>query len=65
MSLYFTWDHPQLYVLDRETFLDDMIAGDLDSQYCSPFLVNVILARACVSRTFTVEERLRMHRQSR
>ncbi len=55
VSLYFTWDHPLMQVVDQEMFLHDMTAGDLSSEFCSPVLVNSILAVACVScLTFSV-----------
>lgn len=49
ISLYFTWYHPCFPWIDRDLFIRDMEAGRRDSQYCSPFLVNTILADACVS----------------
>ncbi|KAB8227453.1 Zn(II)2Cys6 transcription factor [Aspergillus alliaceus] len=47
ISLYFTWDFPFHAFLDREVFLRDMAMGDLNSEFCSPFLVNALLANAC------------------
>ncbi|KAF4283405.1 hypothetical protein KXX16_007462 [Aspergillus fumigatus] len=47
ISLWFTWVHPFYYWIDRELFLRDMQSGSLDSKFCSPFLVNAILADAC------------------
>ncbi|KAL4948961.1 fungal-specific transcription factor domain-containing protein [Aspergillus filifer] len=47
ISLYFTWDHPLMQVLDQELFLRDMAAGETRSEFCSPILVNSILAVAC------------------
>ncbi|KAL4910473.1 hypothetical protein BDW74DRAFT_186448 [Aspergillus multicolor] len=46
ISLYFTWDHPLMQVVDQEMFLRDMSAGDLSSEFCCPALVNSILAVA-------------------
>ncbi|KAL6229398.1 hypothetical protein BDW75DRAFT_245763 [Aspergillus navahoensis] len=46
VSLYFTWDHPLMQVVDQEMFLRDMSAGDTSSGFCSPVLVNSILAVA-------------------
>ncbi|RDW90725.1 putative C6 transcription factor [Aspergillus mulundensis] len=46
VSLYFTWDHPLMQVVDQEMFLRDMSAGDLSSELCCPALVNSILAVA-------------------
>lgn len=51
VSLWFTWFHPTYNWIDRNLFIKDMQAGNLDCQYCSPFLVNIILADACVSLT--------------
>ena len=48
VSLYFTWEHAACHIIDRELFLDDMKSGQLDSQCCSPLLVNALLATACV-----------------
>lgn len=49
VSLYFTWDYPFWSFLDRDVFLRHMARGDLESEFCSPFLVNAVLANACVS----------------
>ncbi|KAL5043834.1 hypothetical protein BDW71DRAFT_216100 [Aspergillus fruticulosus] len=46
ISLYFTWDHPLMQVVDQQMFLRDMSAGDTSSEFCSPVLVNSILAVA-------------------
>ncbi|KAI9368826.1 fungal-specific transcription factor domain-containing protein [Aspergillus egyptiacus] len=46
ISLYFTWDHPLMQVVDQEMFLRDMSTGDVSSEFCSPVLVNSILAVA-------------------
>lgn len=46
VSLWFTWCHPFCNWVDRARFLADMRSGR--GEYCSPFLVNVILADACV-----------------
>lgn len=48
ISLYFTWDHPCCQLVDQTIFLRDMKSGDLSSEYCTPFLVNIILAMASV-----------------
>jgi hypothetical protein len=48
VSLWFTWYHPSFSYLDRDLFIKDMQSGDVEnSLYCSPFLVNAILADAC------------------
>lgn len=49
ISLYFTWFNPCFSWMDRDVFIRDMGEGDLESQFCSPFLVNAILAAGCVS----------------
>ncbi|KAL4797143.1 fungal-specific transcription factor domain-containing protein [Aspergillus venezuelensis] len=46
ISLYFTWDHPLMQVVDQELFLRDMAVGETRSEFCSPILVNSILAVA-------------------
>ncbi|KAL4784036.1 hypothetical protein BJX76DRAFT_348164 [Aspergillus varians] len=46
ISLYFTWDHPLMQVVDQEMLLRDMNACNLSSEFCSPVLVNSILAVA-------------------
>ncbi|KAL4742988.1 fungal-specific transcription factor domain-containing protein [Aspergillus similis] len=47
VSLYFTWDYPFNTFLDRDVFLKHMIGGNINSEFCSPFLVNALLANAC------------------
>ncbi|KAJ5738832.1 Transcription factor [Penicillium malachiteum] len=46
VSLYFTWDHPCAQFLDQRIFLEHMKRGLPDSEFCSPVLVNAILAVA-------------------
>ena len=53
ISLYFTWQHSISYYLDRDLFLRDMRSKELSSHFCLPFLVNSILAVACVSCILT------------
>ena len=48
VSLWLTWSHPFWNSLDRKLFIRDMQAGRLECEFCSPFLVNAILAEACV-----------------
>lgn len=48
VSLYMTWDYPFFAFFDRKTFLENMQKGNLNSDFCSPFLVNALLANACV-----------------
>ncbi|KAI9830707.1 MAG: hypothetical protein M1826_004536 [Phylliscum demangeonii] len=55
VSLYFTWDQPFHGTVEMESFLDGMRSVNADgsirpsmcSQFCSPPLVNAILAKAC------------------
>ncbi|KAL4885816.1 hypothetical protein BJY04DRAFT_117494 [Aspergillus karnatakaensis] len=47
ISLWFTWVHPTCNFIDRDLFIRDMRTGSLSASYCSPFLVNVMLADAC------------------
>jgi hypothetical protein len=49
VSLYMTWGYPFYAFFCRDTFLKHMGAGNLHSDFCSPFLVNALLANACVS----------------
>jgi hypothetical protein len=48
VSLWLTWTYPWFDWLDKDTFIRDMQAGDLNCQFCSPFLVNAILSEASV-----------------
>ena len=45
MSLYFSWSHPVYVLFSREIFLHDLAKGR--KKYCSPLLVNALLAVAC------------------
>ncbi|KAF7590839.1 hypothetical protein BBP40_002308 [Aspergillus hancockii] len=47
VSLYFTWDYPFYAFVDCKAFIHHMIAGNDESDLCSPFLVNALLAHAC------------------
>ncbi|PYI09547.1 hypothetical protein BO78DRAFT_394770 [Aspergillus sclerotiicarbonarius CBS 121057] len=46
ISLWLTWTYPFFDWLDKDAFLDDMRAGNVQCQFCSPFLVNAILSEA-------------------
>lgn len=48
VPLYFTWHNTTLNWIDPELFLMDMEKGQLGARFCSPFLVNSILAVAYV-----------------
>lgn len=54
VSLWFTWFHPFSSWLDRDLFIRDMKSGDSRASFCSPFLVNAMLAVACVSIWFSL-----------
>lgn len=49
MSLFFTWDFHYTPLIPRERFLTDMRRGNLDTKYCSKFLVNALLALEIVN----------------
>lgn len=63
VSLWFTWHQPLFNWVDRELFIRDMQSRNLNSLYCSPFLVNAILANACVSFTKRCETSLAKFRK--
>lgn len=49
VSLWLTWSYPSFNCIDSELFVRDMQLWHPEkAKYCSPFLVNVILADACV-----------------
>lgn len=45
---YFLFEYPHFACFHMDHFLDDMIRGD--HHFCSPLLVNAVLASACVRR---------------
>ncbi|RAL10264.1 putative C6 transcription factor [Aspergillus homomorphus CBS 101889] len=47
ISLWFTWSHPFRNWIDRDLFMREMQTGKRSGRFCSPFLVNCILADAC------------------
>lgn len=49
LSLYLAWNWPVHGFLDPDVLQRHMRAGDVSSELCSPFLVNAVLANACVS----------------
>jgi len=53
MSLWFTWAHSWWQWVDSKSFLDAMQTGSTDSLICTPYLVNMILADACLLDTLT------------
>ncbi|OKL58501.1 hypothetical protein UA08_06055 [Talaromyces atroroseus] len=46
ISLWLTWSHPFCNWIDRDLFIRDMKSRDTKSKFCSPFLVNSVLAEA-------------------
>ncbi|KAJ5571087.1 Transcription factor [Penicillium sp. DV-2018c] len=46
VSLYFTWDHPCSQFVDQSVFLEHMKRGNQNSEFCTPLLVNSLLAMA-------------------
>ncbi|EFQ26705.1 hypothetical protein CGRA01v4_09055 [Colletotrichum graminicola] len=57
IDLFWTWDDTLSHLIDRELFIGDLSAARPDSStdqnrgFCSPFLVNAILAVACLHAT--------------
>jgi hypothetical protein len=51
MSLWFTWAHPWWHWVDEKQFIRAMQSGDSSSLICTSYLVNMILADACVSKS--------------
>lgn len=52
ISLYFTWDHPLSQIVDQRVFLRHMREGNKNTEFCTPFLVNSILAIASTYSDF-------------
>ncbi|KAJ9651207.1 hypothetical protein H2198_009509 [Neophaeococcomyces mojaviensis] len=48
MSLWFTWAHQWWHWVDKVLFLEAMGSQDLNNPLCAPYLVNMILADACL-----------------
>lgn len=48
ISLWLQYVNPFFRAVEEDLFVKAMQSGDLRSEYCSPFLVNSILALACV-----------------
>ncbi|KIW67471.1 hypothetical protein PV04_06718 [Phialophora macrospora] len=53
VSLWFTWAHPWWHWVDEKHFIKAMQAGDTSSLICTPYLVNMILADACLLDTLS------------
>ena len=47
LNAYFLFHHPWFAAFNKDYFLEDMAAGR--GRFCSPLLVNTVLAAACVS----------------
>ena len=50
LSLWFTWAHQWWHWVDKVLFIEAMNSQDLNNPLCAPYLVNMILADACVSQ---------------
>ncbi|KAJ5642809.1 pathway-specific regulatory protein [Penicillium lividum] len=48
VSLYLTWGYPFYAFFCRDTFVRHMRLGQLNSDFCNQFLVNALLANACL-----------------
>ena len=49
VSLWFMWAHQWWHWVVSQIFLEEMRRGNMNSKICTPYLVNIILADACVS----------------
>ena len=49
ISVWWAWHLPVYCYMDRDLFIKDMQSGKIEASFCSPFLVNAVLAMACVS----------------
>ncbi|GFF43885.1 nitrogen assimilation transcription factor nirA [Aspergillus udagawae] len=54
ISLYFTWDYPFYAFVDMRAFVQHMQDRNTNSDLCSPFLVNAMLANACYSEAYAI-----------
>ena len=48
LQSYFLFEHPFFSILHKDYFLEDMAANR--NRFCSPLLVNVVIAAGCVGR---------------
>lgn len=55
LKLYFQYEYPSWLLFQKDLFLEDMLSGS--SSYCSPLLVNAVLAYACVSSLLIIHFR--------
>ncbi|KAK5047770.1 hypothetical protein LTR84_006435 [Exophiala bonariae] len=56
ISLWFTWAHQWWQWVERTSFLEAMRSGNTNSLICTPYLVNMILADACLLDTLTGDD---------
>jgi hypothetical protein len=47
LESYFMFQYPWEFIFQKDYFLEDMVSGS--TRFCSPILVNALLAKACVS----------------
>ncbi|KAK4983665.1 hypothetical protein LTR50_007094 [Elasticomyces elasticus] len=47
LTVYFTYSHKFFCWFEKESFIEDLLQGGTD--FCSPLLVNAVLALACIS----------------
>ena len=64
VSVWNSWDGNWYDYIDLDLFLKDMRAGDLDCDYCSPMLVNALLAMSCFYSDYA-ESKTRRGKDSR
>jgi hypothetical protein len=50
LECYFMYEYPWQFLFHKDYFLEDMVCGG--NRFCSPLLVNALLAKACVSVSF-------------
>ncbi|KAJ5688281.1 pathway-specific regulatory protein [Penicillium majusculum] len=53
ISLYLTWGYLFYAFFCSDTFAKHMQSGHLNTDFCSPFLVNALLANACLYSDYT------------
>lgn len=54
VSIFLEWVNPSWRLVEEDLFVEAMQSGDLNSEYCSPFLVNAILSLAAVSQILQI-----------
>ena len=58
---YFMFEYPWQFIFHKDYFLEDMISGG--NMFCSPLLVNALLAKACVSMPSERQDNIRVQPQ--